>query len=185
MTIIIAIQDGTTEQATGKIPIFLILKFGQEFLLVTVLRIKTLDRLQNKSIYNFLIVIPVQTLVFQYFIQSSIVENDLLIDLSPYLTVFLVRRSFAGHVFLINITFHDLLTQLLHKITFVFPGLLLWTGKFIQLPVDFQLSNEAVFYKFSVRTKIFLSRHHFTFRSIQSLIGILCNFDHQEQEIVI
>ena len=69
MTIIIAIQDGTTEQATGKIPIFLILKFGQQGLISAILLIKAFDGLQNERINNLFIIVPIKALVFEQHIE--------------------------------------------------------------------------------------------------------------------
>ena len=185
MTVIICIQDRTTEQAASKVLIFFILKFRKKFLLFTVLRIEALDSLQHKSIHDFLIVIPIQTLVFQNFIKSCIVENNFLVQFSPQFTILFVWRSFAGHILLIYITLHDLFTQVFNEIAFIFPGFLLRRSKSIQLFVDFQLRNEAIFYKFHVGRQIFFGRNQLVFCCIQPLVGILGYLYHQKQKIVV
>ena len=61
MTVIVGIQNSTTEQTTCKLLIFVILKFRKQFLVGTLLFIKTFDRFQDECIYNFFVIIPIQT----------------------------------------------------------------------------------------------------------------------------
>ena len=77
MTIIIGIQDSTTEQTAREVLILLIFKFRQQFLFCTILLIETLDGLQHKGIHDFLIIIPIQTLVLQNLIQFDIIKNNI------------------------------------------------------------------------------------------------------------
>ena len=74
MTVIVRIQNGATEQTTCKLLIFVILKFRKQFLVGTLLFIKAFDCFQDERVYNFFIIIPVQTLVFQYLVSVSLNE---------------------------------------------------------------------------------------------------------------
>ena len=87
MTVIVRIQNGATEQTTCKLLIFVILKFRKQFLVGTLLFIKAFDCFQDERVYNFLIIIPVQTLVFQYLIKRIIIKDICLIDFSPQFTI--------------------------------------------------------------------------------------------------
>ena len=83
MTVIVGIQNSTTEQTTCKLLIFVILKFRKQFLVGTLLFIKTFDRFRDECIYNFFVIIPIQTLIFQYPIERIIIKDVCFIEFSP------------------------------------------------------------------------------------------------------
>ena len=83
MTVIVTIQYSATEQATGTLLVFLILKFRQQSLVSTIFCLKTFNRLQHESVYYFFVIIPIKALIFQQNIQLFVIENKCLIELSP------------------------------------------------------------------------------------------------------
>ncbi len=83
MTVIVGIQNSTTEQTTCKLLIFVILKFRKQFLVGTLLFIKTFDRFQDECIYNFFLLIPIQTLILQFLIERIIIKDVCFIEFSP------------------------------------------------------------------------------------------------------
>ena len=72
----IGIEDGSAEQLACKLAVFLVLVFGQEFLVALVGRVEALDGLQYECIYYLFVVIPIETLLFQNGIELGIVLNE-------------------------------------------------------------------------------------------------------------
>lgn len=93
MTVVVTVQDGTTEQAAGKLAILVVLELGQQGLVGSVLFVEAFDGLQHKGVDNLLVVVPIQTLVFEQSVEVGVVEDESLVELAPQFTVASYERS--------------------------------------------------------------------------------------------
>ena len=144
----IGIENGSAEQLACKLAVFLVLVFGQEFLVALVGRVEALDGLQYEGIYYLFVVIPIETLLFQNGIELGIVLNEHLIELAPHFTVSLIRIVIAVHIFLIYFTLLYLITLAADKLLVVFPGELLVFQESVEHLVLLELDGELVKSKF-------------------------------------
>ena len=142
--IVVSIENRSPEELDGKITVFLVTVFRQQFLVFLVGRIETFDGLDNESVNHLLVVIPIETLLFQNGIQIRILLDQRTINLAPHFTIRFVGIFFAAHILLVNGALLDLIAEFTYRLHIIFPATLLGLHEEVELFILFQLYGEPV-----------------------------------------
>ncbi len=115
LTVLLFIKDGIVKQLQCKLTVFVVFKHWQKALILPIFLRKLPDGFHYESLYNFNIIVPENTFIFQNFFQFFVVEDKLLKDFSPKLPVVVVIRFCFVGIFSINIGCDDFVEQVLYK----------------------------------------------------------------------
>ena len=141
---LVCLENGCAEELACEIAVLVAVVFWQQGLLYSVFLLKTLDCLYSESIYDVLVVVPIEALVLEQFIEFVVVPDECLVDFSPHLAVVLVGVDGVFEIVLEKLCFPDSVIEPFDKVGMKVPRHFLAFEEFAKHTIVFQLERKPV-----------------------------------------
>ena len=125
--------------------VFLYIICREQRLLGSVVRIETLDGLEDETVNNLLVIVPIERDILQYRSEAIVVDHKFLIELTYQFPVVLIVTMTAVSIVTEDLIFGPLRIETLHETFFVGPSELLFLLPFHQGGVFRELLQKTVF----------------------------------------